>query len=214
MYLFRGADEATYKRQLEQSLEMRAERVSKVAGLDAAQESKLKLAVQGDLGRFYREIMTVREATKALNIQNAADQQRAWQEVMPLQQRAAKGILDENSLFEKMLSVTLTAEQREKYDNYLRERDVAHFTSILKMTVADMEKSLPLTERQRTELIQLVVNKPFPRRIPIEQEAYVGYIILSRLSDLETANLLDEHQQKTFAKWKQQYGNFGNGVRW
>ena len=214
MYVFNGSDESTFKKQLDDQTKLVVDLIAKVVSIDDSQKRKLNLAVAGDLTRFYRELEIVREKTKDLDIQNQADMQKAWQEVMPVRKRADEGILSENSLFDKVLGSVLSLEQREQYNKYLRDKEIALFKAILRAAVSDMEKSLPLTSQQRTDLIELVEKKPFPRRITRAYHAYVGVILLGRLSDQETAAILDEHQQKTFNKLKQQYEAYANGVTW
>ena len=53
-YLFNGSDEATFKRRMEQSTEMRVKRMAEVAQLDALQLQKLQFAARGELRRIYR----------------------------------------------------------------------------------------------------------------------------------------------------------------
>lgn len=215
MYLFNGQNENTYRSRLEHQSELRVERLSQIVRLSEPQLEKLKWAVQGDLNRFYRDMSLIREQTKDLNLQDQADMQKAWQLVMPLQQRASRGIVtSEDSLLEKVLSSTLSQEQQVQYKAYLQERQLAEFKAILRMTIADMEKTLPLTAQQRTQLIKLVESKDFPRKVDSQYAPFVGFIMLGRLSRLEVQEILDEHQQAVFQQLKEQYKAYENGVTW
>lgn len=210
MYLFNGSDEATFRRQLEQRSHVRIARIAEVVGLDEAQRSKLELAAHGDLSRFYRELDHVRQKTKGLNPQNNEDMQKAWEHIMPIQQKATQGIVTDDSLSERILRSLLTDEQKAKYIEFLQERRAAQFHAILRITVADLEKALPLTEKQRAALIKLVEDKPLPDNVQLRQQgmqAYLGFVMLGRLKDDELKDVLDEQQLKTFRQLTEQYAN-------
>ena len=214
MYLYNGSDEATFKRRMEQSTEMQVKRMAEVAQLDIAQLQKLQLAARGDLSRFYRELERVRNKVKDLDARNGNDMQKAWQEISPLQRRVAQGIIDEDSLLERVMSTLLSPEQDQKYRLYLRERLVARYRSILLITIADLEKALPLTDKQRSELIKLLESKKFPQKCQPGLETYVGQAMLSRLSAGEVQKILDEEQRKTLTRLNQQYAPMANNFTW
>jgi hypothetical protein len=214
MYLFNGADEVTFKSQLDHRTELRVERIAKVVGLTGEQIVKLKLAAHGDLCRFYRDMALVRDKTKGLNPQVAGDMQQAWKEIMPLQQRMAKGIVEEDSLYEKVLASTLTAEQEQSYRDYVREREIAEIRALFRVTLADMEKSLPLTAKQRAELIKLVESQDLPGNVPKSNLYMVGYAILARLPAGDTTAIFDEHQEKTFDQLRKSYQRYAASMRW
>lgn len=209
MYLFNGADEATFRRQLEIQSHIRVTRIAEVVGLDPEQLEKLQLATYGDLSRFYRELDHVRQKTKGLNSQNQNDMRKAWEFISPVQQRVSKGIIGEDSLTERILQSLLNDEQRAKYAEFQRQRDAVQFRTILRMTVSDLEKSLPLTEKQRDELIKLVEGKELAKAAVGQQsmQAYLGYIMLARLEDDELGELLDRQQLLTFRKLTQPFAN-------
>ena len=213
MYLFNGADEATFRRRLEQSTQLRIDRIADVVGLDEAQRAKLELANHGDLCRFYREIDQVRQKVKGLDPQNNNDLQAAWQHIMPVQQRLSKGIIDENSLSERILQNLLNDDQKTLYKEFRRERQTAQFRDIVRISIAELEQSVPLTEKQRGGLIKLLDERI--ERIPPENrfadqqlEAYYGYILLAQLPNDRLSELLDVQQIDTLQKLIAPYDNF------
>lgn len=214
MYLFNGNSEANFKRQLEQGVNLRIARIAEEVGLNAEQLKKIELAAHGDLSRFYRELDDVRERTKRLNPQNNADMQKAWQEIMPLQQRVTRGVLDEKSLLERVLLTVLSQEQQKKHEQFMRKRQIACYTAVLRMTIADMEKSLPLTSKQRSELIKLLEGCEFPSSADRNVLPYVGWAMLSKLKPQDTAEILDEQQQKTFIRLKAQQAGMVRMFKW
>jgi hypothetical protein len=151
----------------------------------------------------------VRQKTKGLNPQNNNDIQEAWEHIAPVQQRLSKGLIDKDSLTERILQSLLTAEQQTKYAEFQHARQTAHFQAILRISLADLQKSLPLTEKQRNELIKLVMSKELPQRAFEQQQlqAYLGLMMLARLSDKELEDVLDEQQTLTYRKLTEQYAN-------
>lgn len=214
MYVFNGVDEATFKKQLDDQAKVVVDRIVKITGIDESRRQKLMLAATGDLRRFYRELETVRMQTKDLDTQNQEQMQKAMQMVMPIRQRVSAGILNEASLFEKLLEAVLTEDQRAAYDEYLRKRERALCTAVLHATIADMEKSLPLTVEQRTKLLDLLEANPFPKKVQGRSLYNVGWLLLARLDDAEVAKILDAQQQQAFRQLTKQFENQAGGLTW
>ncbi len=215
LYLFNGADEATFRRQLENRAQVRVARIAEVVELDTVQLEKLKLATQGDLSRFYRELEHVRQKTKGLNSQNPQDMQKAWEVISPVQQRLANGVIDQDSMTERILQSLLNEEQQTKYTEFQRQRHAAQFNAILRMTISDLEKSVPLTEKQRDRLIKIAQGQKLPANAFDQQQlqAYVGYFSLATISDQELGDLLDEQQLRTLRKLTEPIANMFGGFR-
>jgi len=213
-YLYQGADESTFKKQLEQQIDMRVERLSKVVALEPQQLRKVKLAAQGDVSRFYRDLENVQSELQGLDPKDPQDVQRGWIAVQPLHRRLSRGIIDELSLLERVLSTVLSPEQKQVYRDYLRERQEARYRAILRMTISDLEKTLPLTTQQRHAMITILEGKKFPRSTPSTLEPYVGYAMLARLSDSELESFLDAPQRKVFQELTQQYAQWMNNFTW
>ncbi len=210
MYLFNGADEATFRRQLEQSSQIRIDRIAEVVDLDAAQRSKLELASHGDLCRFYRELALLRQKVKGLDPQDHNDFQAAWAHIGPVQQRLSKGIIDENSLSQRILQNLLSDQQQARYQQFQQERKKAQLRALLRISVAELEQVVPLTEKQRTELIKLLDQSSLaengtPDR---QQQAFYGHILLAQVPDEQLEKLLDEQQRLALSKWIAPYKNF------
>ncbi len=214
IYLFNGTDEASYRKQLEARTQLKIDSVIRVAGLGKVQSQKLQLAAKGDLNRFYRDIDVVRKETKGLNIQNQQDAQKAWEIVSPLQQRLAKGLLQEGSLFQKVLDSVLQPEQEEQYEEYLEKQNAARRRAVIRVTIADIERMAPLLNQQRQQLIRLLDSKKPPQKVPNGYTPYLGYIMLTRIKPEELEEIMDEAQLKVFKKVKQQYAAYARSVTW
>ncbi len=214
IYLFNGQDEATFRRQLEARCALRVSQIGEVAQLDEATLEKLSLAIRGDLNRFYRCISIVRENTKGFDIQDQGDMQKAWQEIMPLQQRISKGLLEEDSLFNKVLDSSLSEIQSEAYQQYLSDRQDAKTQAIVKVTIAELDRTIPMLAKQRSALLESLLAKKFPSQIPQGYDAYLGYIMLTKVEKAELQKIFDKPQIAAIEKMQAQYAAYGNAVTW
>lgn len=216
MYLFNGEDEATFKAQLQARAALRASRVSEVAGLDKRQREKLNWALQGDLNRFFRDMEAARRKTEGLNLQNQNEMQAAWQHIAPLHQKiTTQGVLGDDSLFEKVLATSLEPQQSEKLETYLQSRAGAELSAIIRVTLAELEKSIPLLQSQRNRLIELIQKQDLPKSIQPGMEVMAGFYVLSKLKEGDISAILDEKQCVAFTKMQKQYAGFRFGaVAW
>lgn len=212
MYLFNGQDEATFRPQLEMRSKFRLSRIVEVSHLDQAAAAKLALAVDADLNRFYRCVGQAREKTKGLDLQNQAEMQQAWQEIMPLQQRLSEGLLEEGSLFQKVLEATLSPEQRLAYEEYLAERQRAKNLALLKISIADVERSIPMLAKQRDALLAAAAGIDAPPKLPQGAEPQLGFMLLAKVADEDVKAIFDEAQQKSFKKLQKRYGANQRGI--
>lgn len=216
MYLFNGQDEATFKNQLESSCNLRVKRIFEVIGLDAEQKRKLDFAIRGDINRLYREMDFVRYQTKGLNLQDQGDMQKAWQVMQPLYTRVTStGIVGEDSLFERVLESTLTAEQQDDYKAYMSDRQRTEVEGLTRLALSELEKSIPLLAAQRQQIISLAIELDYPQKIQRGMEGTVGFVMLSKLPDDKLQTILDAEQYTAFQKFKKHYRGlrFG-GIGW
>ncbi|MEZ6138803.1 MAG: hypothetical protein R3C53_28285 [Pirellulaceae bacterium] len=214
MYLYNGQNEATYRKQLEQRCQLRFDQIVEVAELDASKQEKLSLAMQGDINRFYRHVGLVRKKTVGLNIQDQNDMQKAWQEIQPLQERLSKGLLGDDSLFEKVLDSTLSSDQNEAYRTFLAQRSAARNEAIIKATIADLDRHVPMLAKQRDELLAAMTKLGTPKTLPQGYEAYLGYIYLTKLDSATIDQIFDKSQAAAIKKTQKQYEGYKRAVKW
>ncbi len=215
MYLFNGLDEAAFRRKTEDHAALQLAQLNKLVQFEDKQRTKLEWAIQGDLRRFYRCLAMAREKTKHLDVQNnQEDMQKAWEVVMPLQQRLSGGLLDNDSLYQKVLDATLTGNQNETYQNYLRARSQARAHAMIAITISDLEQTVPLLQHQRDQLVKLLLAEPLPQTVPRGYEPYLGYILLTRVEVDALEQMLDAAQFQAVKKFNQQYAAYARSVRW
>lgn len=214
MYLFQGESEETWRVQFEMRTKLQVQDAIKAAELTSEQAKQLELAVRGDFSRFYRDIAKVREETKDLTFNNAQDQQKIWAAIQPVYTRGTEGLLSDTSLFNKVLDAVLTEAQKERYKQHLRQREERHLWAIVKMTIADVEKRMPLTVEQRQALLELVQQHDLPAQVQKSYQPFVGYAMLCRIADSELAPIFDEHQRDTLQELLQPYQGYVQSITW
>lgn len=209
MYLFQGQDEAGFKRSLSSRLNLRLDRIKSLLELSERQTMKIELALKGDLSRFYRAMERVRAKTKGLDMQNQNEMNEAWQLVSPLYTKImGGGILDDKSLFVKVLEGTLTEDQVERYESYLEERRKLLDDAVARAAISELEKSIPLLEGQRAKVVELLEAKPVKvnknlggaRRWQMALQNATNRLIA--LDQTKLADILDESQLAAFKKFK------------
>ncbi|MEC8554101.1 MAG: hypothetical protein VXZ82_03750 [Planctomycetota bacterium] len=208
MYLFQGQDEAGFKRSLSSRLNLRLDRIKSLLELSERQSMKIELALKGDLSRFYRAMERVRAKTKGLDMQNQKEMNEAWQLVSPLYTKImGAGILDDKSLFVKVLDGALTEEQLERYDKYLEERRKMLDDAVTRAALVELEKSIPLLSDQRAKVIELLESKPFNENkhlVGVQRWQMALQHATNRLIALDQtklAEILDESQLAAFRKF-------------
>ncbi|MCA9126998.1 MAG: hypothetical protein KDB22_07930 [Planctomycetales bacterium] len=205
LYLFRGQSESQFRAKIDNQARIRVERISGICQLNEKQIKKLNWAVQGDVARFFREVSNAREQTKNLNVQVQEEMQQAWQIVSPLYQRAQTGVLDDESLFAKILASALDEEQALRLDQYEAEQRQRVFHAVIDATISDIDRLMPLTSKQRTALIKLLHEQPVPKKLPMQMESYLGYAAICRLESKELKTILDAKQLELVNNLRAQY---------
>lgn len=154
---FYGGKVTAIRQMLASQLAARVQDAARVCGLDKDQRAKLLLAGQGDLNRFFDDYNAVKAECLKLNVQNL--NQDVLSLIQPLQQRLAVGFYHEHSLFAKCLRNVLTSEQLAEYEAAVRQRNAYRNRAKVSLAVAMMEDAVPLDDKQREALINLLAQK-------------------------------------------------------
>lgn len=153
------------RRHCEDSLQATIGLVEKGTVLTAAQKSKLELAGQIDIHRFFARCEGAKRTVKFGSIprdQWQAQHQRMRAETRPLTARYAGGLHDESSLFAKTLATTLDEEQRLRVDELFQARAHSTYANYIRMTLALIDQTVPLTQAQRSTITTLLLSKTDP----------------------------------------------------
>jgi hypothetical protein len=214
IYLFNGQDKAGFRKSIEDRAALQVRQVAAAANVEAEEIEKLELAAQGDVKRFFRKVDELQESTKGLSMQNQNDMQKAWGLIQPLQEQIARGLFDKDSLFQRVLMSSLKPAQQEAYREYLEERKAAEIESLIKISVSEIDRSIPLLAKQRRELVRLLSERPRPKTFPEGYAPYVGFVILARVDRADLATFLDEKQLMAVSELQQMYKAYEGVVEW
>ncbi|QDT46113.1 hypothetical protein Pan258_01300 [Symmachiella dynata] len=197
-WVFRANGNARQARKrLDSQLTMRMNEIHRICSLDQTQKQKLSLAAAGDIKRFYDDVEKMRAKFMAVrNDRNAFG--NIWQEIQPLQQKVSSGLFESDSLFHKTIRGTLTPQQRVKYDRAELKRRNFRFNAQVAVAVSLLERRMPLTEAQRSQLIKLISEvAPPPLRFG-RYDQYVVWYFASQIPEATVKKILDEAQWEVF----------------
>ena len=145
----------------EKSLQIEIDFIASAVELSDDQRSKLELAGRADIHRFFTDYETVKRGMTFGGIPR--DQwQQVWQQAQPLSTRFAGGLHGPRSLLSKAIASTLGPEQQERFDAMKRQHDVAVYADNIRMTLALLDRKVPLTRQQRESIQQMLVRATKP----------------------------------------------------
>jgi hypothetical protein len=184
-------------------LTLNVEAVDRVCGLSEPQKKKLRLAGRGDYARFGRQV----DELKTKYVGKTYGQNEVgeiYQKIQPLGQLYQAGLLGNDSLFSKVLAKTLTSEQAVKLDHIETERRRARYAAKVGLFVVILERSCPLTDKQRTALVDLIMAET---KAPKRFGQYDWYAIMyqaGKVPDAKYEQIVDEAQMRALKKTLQQ----------
>jgi hypothetical protein len=155
----------TARKRCEDLLQVSLDLVDQAAALTATQKSKLELAGQIDIHRFFASYQQIRQNIPTGEIANKEWQTRLEElrdEVLPLKKRYHQGLHGEASLFAKTLSTTLRAEQSRNVDQLLEKRARNMYLNDIRVTLAAVDRIVPLTRKQRSHISKLLISRNPP----------------------------------------------------
>ncbi len=208
-WVFQNAqNEQTARTQLQSRLNLQLKKLARVYDLSDDQKRKLQLAADGDMARFFEEVDVVRQKFLGqLNDPNALGQ--IWPRIQPLQVKMATGLFGDHSLFAKVLSHTLSAEQDADRQADARERQRFRYRATVETAIAMLEDAVPLDEKQRAALTALILEKTEPPAVFGQYDYYYVMYSLASLPQNDVMALLDQRQQALIKPQIQQ----GRGMR-
>jgi hypothetical protein len=153
------------RQRLDSHLSIYLDELDRACKLSDAQKKKLQLAGRGDIKHFFDRYEHVKRNFKPFN-QNQPDfqevWQKLWQEVSPLQTSLQSGLFEEESLFLKSISNTLTPSQRKGYDAMENERREFNWRITIAQAIETLDRSMRLTNAQRRLLSDLMTKETKP----------------------------------------------------
>lgn len=185
------------RKRMDLQLRNQIEELQRSCQLNDDQKKKLLLAGRGDIKRFFDRYEQLRQSSPV--VQHGEGQQFVFvrQDVTPLQRSMQTGLFQEGSLFQKSIATTLTSEQLTRYEAELEERRLARHRTNVEMMVRLIERSVPLRDADRRELIKMLVAETTPAR---NTNPYGTYQILLQLDRIPEEKL---RRYFTAAQWNQ-----------
>ncbi len=196
-WVFGGMSATLAKARLENTLSQRIELLKQQCELTTEQVSKLELAKRGDIARFFQQVDAIRQGVgeQRPDRANMAELSKA---ISPVQQRWNSGLVTKDSLFVSILKGVLSEDQKDRLSQEgkrrIEERSRFHAMSMIKM----IEHSIPLTEKQRQQLLTHVLERTTKVHVDAHFEQYTSLHAATQLSDETLGDFLDATQLATF----------------
>jgi hypothetical protein len=203
-WVFGGMSTENARKRLDNTGSQRVQLVHAQCGLTDEQLSKLELAKRGDIVRFFQEVESVRKKVgdKAPDRANMAELAKS---IAPLQSQWNTGLVTPQSLFVSVLQRVLTEDQKSKLrDEEARrseEKNRVHAMAMIKM----IEHSVPLNDKQRKMLLDMVVEQTKMVRVDAHLQQYVSIQAATKLSEDSLATVLDATQLKNFRQLQEHW---------
>jgi hypothetical protein len=194
-WMFQGAvnSPSEARKRIDRSLKLQLAALELKHQLSEDQKKKLELAARGDVKRLFSAIEELR--AKFQKVENDNNQLGAmWQQIQPLQRQLTRGPFGPGSLFAKVLSKTLSAEQSAQEEALRRERRAFRYRAAIDVSVSMLEDAVPLRSEQREKVIKLISDKSQPPLAFGQYDYYYVMYQLSQINSKEVKSLLDERQ--------------------
>jgi hypothetical protein len=186
-------NQASGRERLDASLVRKIAELARGCGLSDDQKQKLSLAGKGDIQRFVSRVNDLKAKWESEGIPR--DQFNAmYQETRPLHAALQQGLFESGSLYEKTLITTLKPAQVARYRQTVRERRAYRYRARVELVVAQLDAILGLRDAQRTQLVQLLLDKTRAPRTFGQFDRFVVLTQMDRLPD-ETLKPLFEPGQ-------------------
>lgn len=175
----RHGNKSGAQRYFDNHLKARLDFIHRECELDEDQIEKLRLAGHGDMASFFSDVEVIREEFRGVNDQNKINQ--VFQRIQPLQLRMQTGLFLPDSMLAKVTKNTLSADQQAAYQAMEEERIRFAYRAAIKVTLSELEKSMPLLAHQREELQELLEETEPPKAMGQQ----VSYFVLYRMSQIQ-----------------------------
>lgn len=203
-WVFGGMSAENARQRLENTGSQRILLLKQHCELTDEQVSKLELAKRGDIVRFFQEVEAVRKKA-GVQTPDRGNMAELGKAIAPIQGQWNTGLVSPQSLFVSVLQRILSEDQksklREEEERRSVEKNRVHAMSMIKM----IEHSVPLTDKQRNKLLDLVVEQTKEVRVDSHLQQYISIQAATQLSDENLAEFLDASQLKGFRQLQEHW---------
>lgn len=205
-----GQTEKQFEIQLKSECRMRIKMIDRLCSMEDDQQSKLTLAADADVKRFFREVAAIRAQVEAMDLKGNRNEDinQIWQVVSPLSTKVQEGIFEEKSLFQRVMRSVLSEEQQGLYEAELKKIRLQKWKAITRVNVAELERSMPLLADQREKLVKILDDQDLPKTISKHMDGYVGFLKMARAQKAnkkQFEGFLDEKQLKVIDLYCDRY---------
>jgi len=189
--------------EIDSQVKLRIEAIHRVCSLSSSQKLKLQLAADRDIKKFrdqYDQLKSKYQNTK----QNPNNLQTVYNAISPLQQQWNAGIIGDSSMLGKVIESTLTDQQWATYQKEQTERNNYRYRAKIKLALAALESSLPLTAEQRDGFEKLLLAETRPPKKFSQFDVQVVLLQAANLPEAKLKNIFDDGQIKSLNQIFQQ----------
>jgi hypothetical protein len=191
------------RKRVDAQLALQVEAIDHICGLTEEEAAKLELAGQGDIKRFYDDVVVLRaKFMKVRRNRNAFNE--IYQEIQPVKARLDAGLFKQGSFFDKVLNRMLNEQQSSEYDQAEWERRQFRYHAKLELAIAMIERTMPLRAEQRERLIQVLKEETQPPKAFGQYDYYFVLYQLRRVPPPKLKPIFDEAQWKVFQQFTAQ----------
>ncbi|CAN5248995.1 hypothetical protein BH10PLA2_BH10PLA2_35420 [soil metagenome] len=205
------------RQKLDSHLTVHIDEIERACKLTEAQKKKLQLAGRGDIKHFFDRYEHVKRNFKPIDQNHPEFQevwQKLWQEISPLQQSMLNGLFEDESLFAKSVSNTLTPAQRNGYETLAEERRQFNWKITISQAIEMLDRSMRMTKAQRKHLSELLAKETRPsKKLLTAYEQYYLFWQLEKLPPTKFRPLFDETQLKVLDRHLQQAKNVARSLQ-
>ncbi|QDT08865.1 hypothetical protein [Planctomycetes bacterium K23_9] len=209
-WVLNGQTEAQFEKQLKSDYEMQVNMIDRLCDLRDAQRSKLTLAADADVTRFFRDVAKIRKKIAALDLKGNQndDINKIFQVVSPLRTHVQNGVFGDQSLFHRVSRSVLTTDQQELYAAEIKKNRQRRCEAIVRVNVADLERSMPMLADQRDKLMEVLDAQELPTTINQHMEGYSGFLKLVKArknAKQDFEKIFDAKQMKVIDQYCDRY---------
>ncbi len=165
-WAFSGQTETAVRKRLQSKYEQEIKKMNQICKLSESQLDKLRLAGQGDISRFFRQVEEARKKSENLNQNDQQQAQQLAQLVSPIQIKLNNGIFLDDSLFKKVCDQSLNEEQRKALEEHESAGRESQIRVMVQLRIVRLERQVPLLSVQRQGLVDLVTKSVVVRKSP------------------------------------------------
>lgn len=181
-------------------LELKIEHLARTCAISEPQQKKLRLAGHGDIKRFFDKVAEAKDRFA----QAKGDEQRMsnlQSEVQTLAGLRGKQMFADGSLYAKMASKILSAEQAAQLEVAARESRLFRHQAKIDLAVQNLDIAVGLTDRERRQLVELLRRQTRPaRKATADFDTELVYVQTADLPERMVRRILRPDQWQAWSK--------------